>query len=121
VNHIPGPHLRAPYAGDFGTGPNVCVTVPAGADIRCLLYEDGAFTEVFIGNPGVGGVYLTLPTDGLEFLVEELEAVRDGGINPPGYYTGSRWAPPAPERATNPARPVLLRPPGRPSDPNGPE
>jgi hypothetical protein len=100
--------LRAPYAGDFGAGPNVCVTIPGNAQITCLVYEDGAFTEVYIGGDANGGVYITLPTAGLEFLIAELEAIRDGARNPSGYYLGSRWAPPAIERATNAARPVLL-------------
>jgi hypothetical protein len=108
VSHIPGPHLRAPYAGDFGTGPNVCVTVPADAEITCLVYEDGVFTEVHIGGDANGGVFVTLPTAGLDFLIAELEAVRDGAINPSGFYLGSRWAPAAVERAANAARPVLL-------------
>jgi hypothetical protein len=118
MSHLPGPHLRAPYAGDFGTGPNVCVTVPADAQITCLVYPDHAFTEVRIGGNTDHAVYVTLPTTGLRFLIEELEAVRDGAINPSGHYLGSRWAPPATERATNAARPVLVtRPPTHPTDP----
>jgi hypothetical protein len=97
----------------------VCVTVPANAEITCLIYEDGAFTEVCIGGDANGGVYVTLPTAGLDFLIAELEAVRDGAINPSGHYLGSRWAPPAVERATNAARPVLVPAPGQ-RDPGQP-
>jgi hypothetical protein len=122
VSHLPGPHLRAPYAGDFGAGPNVCVTVPPDARITCLGYEDGRFTEVFIGASGGTGVYLTLPTAGLEFLIEELEAIEAGAASPYGVDRGSRWASAPSEWATNPARPVLVRAPEEtlPNDQNRP-
>jgi hypothetical protein len=108
------PRLRAPYAGDFGAGPNVCVAVPGSSEVSCLVHEDGAFTEVRIGGGGSGGVFVTLPTAGLEHLVEELEAVRGCAVDPGGHYLGSRWAPPAAERATDAAQPVLMAAPAPP-------
>jgi hypothetical protein len=75
------------------------------------VYEDGRFTEVFIGTEGDGGIYLTLPTDGLEFLIEELEAVQAGARDPVGFDANSRWARRPVEVATNAARPVLVATP----------
>lgn len=114
MTHQPGPHLRAPYAGDFGTGPNICLTIPPHATITTLMYEDGAFAEVAISTGAAPEIYLTLPTAGLEVLIEELDAIQAGAPAPYGIDRSSRWATAPTERPTNPARPLLLPAPDHP-------
>jgi hypothetical protein len=59
------------------TGPQVTVAVPNRASASWLLHSGGDLVEIYLGGERTGGVFLTLRTDQLGTLLDELHALHD--------------------------------------------